>query len=79
MLRYAFSCTVDLLDVRHLLRQYSNVVAQWPVSGLCCSAHHLKSRATCLPANNSTVQVPPVWRSADAAEVCWGVLWVLTA
>lgn len=32
--KYAFSCTVDLLDVRHLLRQYSNTLAHRPVSGL---------------------------------------------
>ena len=32
--RYAFSCTVDRLDVRHLLRQYSNTLPQRPVSGL---------------------------------------------
>jgi len=32
--RYAFSCTVDLLDVRHLPRQYSNTLPQCPVSGL---------------------------------------------
>lgn len=39
--RYAFSCTVDLLDVRHLLRQYSNTLPQRPVSGLCSAGWHV--------------------------------------